>query len=159
MDRSKFCEQFLKRVTQGTFLSNYFKIWPAVSEKKIFLRIFSCLYSARSSHSSEPSLWTHKNFANNFWKGSPKEHSCKIISKSDQRFQMRRFLKNCLKKNLVTIATRVFDGIKFCEHSLKRTSHGTFLPSLVQTGPAVWEENLFKEIVDDGQRTTDTGPP
>ena len=36
IDRSKFCEQFLKRVTQGTFLWNYFKIWPAVSEKKIF---------------------------------------------------------------------------------------------------------------------------
>ena len=36
MDRSKFGKQFLKRVTQGTFLWNYFKIWPAVLEKKIF---------------------------------------------------------------------------------------------------------------------------
>ena len=36
MDGSKFHEQFLKRVTQGIFLWNYFKIWPAVSEKKIF---------------------------------------------------------------------------------------------------------------------------
>ena len=33
IDRSKFCKQFLKRVTQGTFLWNYFKIWPVVSEK------------------------------------------------------------------------------------------------------------------------------
>ena len=38
-----------------------------------------------------------KIFANNFSKGSPKEHSCEIISKSDQRFQ-RRFSKNSLKK-------------------------------------------------------------
>ena len=37
-------EQFLKSVTQGTFLWNYFKIWPVVSEKKIFLRISSCPY-------------------------------------------------------------------------------------------------------------------
>ena len=34
----------------------------------------------------------------------------------------------------------------------------TFSPSLVQIGPAVWEE-MFKEIVDDTQCTTDTSPP
>ena len=137
--RSKFCEQVLKRVTQGIFLWNYFKIWPAVSKKKIiwallhvpilreapinqshvygwikisrtvfekghprnipvklfqnltssfgeedFLRISSCPYSARSPHSPEPCLWMDQNFANNFWKGSPQEHSCEVISKSDQ---------------------------------------------------------------------------
>ena len=36
MDGSKFHEQILKRVTKGTFLWNYFKIWLAVSEKKIY---------------------------------------------------------------------------------------------------------------------------
>ena len=55
------------------------------------------------------------------------------------------------------MATRVFYGIEFCEQSLKRTSQGTFLPSLVQIGPVVWEEKMFKEIVDDGRRTTDNG--
>ena len=55
------------------------------------------------------------------------------------------------------MATRVFDGIKFCEDFLKSTSQGTFLPSLVQTGPAVWEEKMFKEIVDDARRTLDDG--
>ena len=149
MDGSKFCEQFLKRVRQGTFLWNYFKIWPAVSEKKIFyeflhvrivpkapihqshvygrikilrtifekgqarniplklfqnltsgfgekdfLRISSCLYSAKSPHSPEPCLWTDQNFGNKFWKESPKEHVFEIISKSDQRFLRRRFFKN-----------------------------------------------------------------
>ena len=145
MDGSKFCEQVLKRVTEGTFLWNYFKIWPAVSEKKIFLeflhvrivqeapihqshvygwikisqsifekghlrnipvklfqnltsgfgedflRISSCPHSARSLHSQEPCLWMDQNFANNFWKGSPKEQSCEIISKSDQWFRRRSF--------------------------------------------------------------------
>ena len=57
------------------------------------------------------------------------------------------------------MATRVFDGIKFCEHLLKRTSQGTFLPSLVQIGQAVWEEKMFKEIVDNAQQMTDTSPP
>ena len=150
MEGSKLCEQFLKRVTTGTFLWNNFKIWQADLEKKIFLRISSCpyivkeapihqshvfgqikisqtlfekghprnipprlfqnrtsgfeeedflrisscLYTAKSPHSPEPCLWMDQNFANNFWKGSPKEHSCEIISKSDQRFRRRRFFKN-----------------------------------------------------------------
>ena len=59
-----------------------------------FLRISSCPYSARSPHSPEPCLWMDQNFVNNFWKGSPMEHSCEIISKSDQRFRRRRFFKN-----------------------------------------------------------------
>ena len=57
------------------------------------------------------------------------------------------------------MATRVFDGIKFCEQFLKRISEGTFLPSLVQIGPAVWEEKMFKEIIHDARQTTDTSPP
>ena len=50
-------------------------------------------------------------------------------------------------------ATRLFDGIKYCEQFLKRTSQGTLLPSLVQIGPAAWEKKMFKEIVDDARRT------
>ena len=57
------------------------------------------------------------------------------------------------------MATRILDEIKFCEHFFRRTSQGTFLPSLVQIGPAVLEEKMFKEIVDEAQRTLDTSPP
>ena len=53
------------------------------------------------------------------------------------------------------MATRVFDKIQFYEQFLKRTSQRTFLPSLVQIGPAVWEEQLLKEIVDDARQTQD----
>ena len=56
------------------------------------------------------------------------------------------------------MATRVFDGIEFCEQFLKRISQGTFLPSLVQIGPAVWEKKMFKEIVDDRHLTTLKAP-
>ena len=67
--------------------------------------------------------------------------------------------KELLKKkfHFITIATRVFDRIKFCEQILKRTSKGTFLPSFVQIGPVVWEK-MFKEIVDDARQTTDIAP-
>ena len=61
---------------------------------KDFLRISSCPCSTRSPHSPEPCLWKDKNLENTFWKGSPKEHSCEIISKSDEQFQRRRFFKN-----------------------------------------------------------------
>ena len=53
------------------------------------------------------------------------------------------------------MATRVFDGIKFCEQFLKKTSQGIFLPCLVQISPAVWEETMLKEIVDEARRTQD----
>ena len=65
-----------------------------------FLRISSCPYSARSLHSPQTCFLVDQNFVNTLWKGSPKEHSCEIISKSDQRFQRRRFLKNCLKNSI-----------------------------------------------------------
>ena len=55
------------------------------------------------------------------------------------------------------MATRIFNEIKFCEQFLKKTSKETFLPSLVQIGPAVWEEKMLKEIVDDTRRTTHEG--
>ena len=190
---SKFREHFLKRVIQETFLWNYFKIWPAVSETKIFkeflyvpivqeapihqshvygqikisrtifekghlrnipvklfqnltssfeeedfLRISSCPYSARSPHSPQPCFWANQNFADSFWKGSPKEHSCEIISKSDQQFQKRRFLNNCLKNSISLPWQPVFDGIKFCEQILKRTSQGTQHSCQVWSKLAQW---------------------
>ena len=101
LDGSKFCEPFLKRVTQGTYLWNYFKIRPTVPEEEIF--------------------------------------------------------KALLKKlDFVAMATRVFDWTKFCEHFLKSTSYRTFLPSLVQIGPDVWEK-MFTDIVDHARRSTSDG--
>ena len=91
-DRSKFRDQFLKRVTQGTFLWNYFSLTSGFREED-FLRICPCPHSAKSPQSPEPCLLTDQNFTTNFWKGSPKNHSCEIISKSDKEFQ-RRFFKN-----------------------------------------------------------------
>ena len=63
-----------------------------------------------------------------------------------------KIFKELLKKSIL-LATRVLDGIKFCEQFLKRTSQGTFLPSLVQIGSVDWEEEMFKEIDDNTQQT------
>ena len=133
---------------------NYFKIWPAVSEKKILKEFLHVPIVQEAPIHQSHVFGPIKISPTLFWKGSLKEHYCEIISKSDQRFQRRRFLKNCLKNSIfIAMATRVFDGIKFCEQFLKRTSQGTFLPSLVQIGPSVWEEKMFKEIVDNARRT------
>ena len=92
---SKFREQFLKRVTQRTFLGNNSQISPRVSEKKTFLRICLCRYSVKSlPHPWRPCFLTDHNFTYNFKKKSPKEQSCEILSKSDKPSQKRRILKN-----------------------------------------------------------------
>ena len=57
------------------------------------------------------------------------------------------------------MATRVFDGIEFCEQFLKRTSLETFLTSLVQIGPAVWEKILKKLLAMDDQHLTTLKAP
>ena len=60
-----------------------------------FLRISSRPYSEKClPHSQQPCLLTDQTFGNNFWKGSSKEHSCEIISKSDLWFQRKRSFKN-----------------------------------------------------------------
>ena len=114
-------------------------------------RISSCPYSAVSPHSPEQCLWTDQNFVNHFERGHPKNIPVKVFQ---NLFQRRKFFKELLKKvDFVAMATRDFVNIvKLCENFLKRTSQGTFLPSLVQNGPAVWE--MLKEIVDDGHGTT-----
>ena len=90
---SNFHKQFFKRSPKEIPVK-LFQNWTSGFREKDFLRISPCPYSARSTHSPEPCLRTDQNFANNFIKGSPKEHSCEIILKSDQRFQRKRIFKN-----------------------------------------------------------------
>ena len=55
-----------------------------------------------------------------------------------------KIFKELLKKfNLVTMATKVFDGIKFCKHFLKRTSKRNILAKF---GPN-WPSGLGGEDV------------
>ena len=112
-----------------------------------FLRISSCLYSAKSPHSPEPCLGTDHNFANNIWKGSPKEHSCEIILKSDQRFQRRFFMNfffmSILCKNPPFTRAMFMDRSKFHEQFLIRVTQGTFLWNYFKIGPADSEKKIF----------------
>ena len=93
-DRSKCRKQFLKRVTQRTILWNYCKFWLVVSEKKIFSEFLHVRILKKVSPPWRPCFSTDQNFAYNFLKGSPNEHSYEIISKSGKGFQRRRFFKN-----------------------------------------------------------------
>ena len=114
--------------------------------RRFFKNFFMSLYSARSPHSLEPCFWVDQNFANDFWKGSPKEHSCKIISKSDQWFR-RRFFKNffmyiqCKKPPFTRAMFK--DGSKFREQFLKRVTRGIFLWNYFKIWPGVSEKKIF----------------
>ena len=98
--RIKISQTIFEKDHQRNISVKLFQNLTAGFWEEDILRISSCPYSARSPHSAEPWFWTDQNFTNNFWKRSSKEHFCEINSKSDQRFQRRRFLKNCLKNSI-----------------------------------------------------------
>ena len=60
IDGSKFHKHFLKRVTQGTFLRNYFKIWTAVPEKKQAKSLLKKIISSRADNSWPRRSWHFK---------------------------------------------------------------------------------------------------
>ena len=79
---------------RGTFLWNYFEIGPLAWEEMSF-KGFSSFSPVRPF------------CLGNFGRGSPKEHSCKIILKSIHRFRRR-----CLLSKLLTDARRTKTGHK-----------------------------------------------
>ena len=55
-------------------------------------------------------LWTDQNFRKSIWKESPKEHSCEIISKSDQRFRQRKpLIHQCHVYGRIKILRTIFE--------------------------------------------------
>ena len=158
LGRSKFHKQFFKKVHPRNIPVKLFQNLTSSFGEEVFLRISLCPYSARSPHSPEPCLWVDQNFTYNFLKRVTQGTFLGNYFKIGPTVSEKIFKELLKKFNFVAMATRVFDGIKFCEQLLKRTSQGTFLPSLVQIGPAVWEEKMFKEIVDNARRTN-TSPP
>ena len=115
-----------------------------------------CPYSARSPHSPEPCILTDQNFPKNVLKGSPKEHSCEVISESDQGFQ-RRFFKNFFMsvycKHTPNMAIMFFHGSEFRKQILKNTEKKT-LPPLTPRRPCFSTDqnfaNNFKKRVTQG---------
>ena len=68
-DRSKFCKQVFKRVTQSPkehFYEIISKSDQWFQRRRFFLRICSCPYSESSPHSLQPCLMMDQNFSNNF---------------------------------------------------------------------------------------------
>ena len=118
-----------------------------VAFREEFTRIAICLYSASSSHLLMPSLLTDQNFANNFWKGSPIEQSCYIISKFDKQFQRRRILKNFSEVYTVKKASphggHIFRQIKYSQTIFANGHTRNNLVKLFQIWPAVSEKKIF----------------
>ena len=108
-----------------------FQNWASDFREKDFSRISSCPYSARSTHSPEPCLWTYQNFANKFLKGSPKEHSFEFFLNRIGGFREKDFLRisSCSysAKSLSPYGGHVFPQIKFREQILKRVTQRTSL--------------------------------
>ena len=124
--RIKLSRTIMKRVTKENSCEIISKFDQRFQRRffERFFRISLSPYGARSPHSLEPCLWTDQNFENNLLKGSPKEHSCEIISKLDLGFQGRRFLKNFFMsvkcKNLPSMAAIFFDGSQFRERFFEK---------------------------------------
>ena len=78
-----------------------------------------------------PCLLTDQNFANDFWKGSPKEYFYEIISKSGKCFQRRKILKNFSEVHTVKppppMAAMFLDQSQFRKQFLERVTQGTIL--------------------------------
>ena len=140
----KISQQFLKRVTQGTFLWNYFKIWPAVSEK-IFLRISSCPYIVQEAPIHQSHVFGQIKISQTiFEKGHPRVVRCPssvvnnffnifssqtagpIWTKLGRNVPWEVLFKNC-SQNLIPSKTLVAMAMKlnFLGNSLKLFSSGT----------------------------------
>ena len=91
-------EQFWLRVTQETFLYNYFKIHLLVQEKKSFKGLSIALVAI---------LFNRANGLSNFGGQSPKEHSSIIISKLMHWLRRQSRLKLFL---FLALAAILFNG-------------------------------------------------
>ena len=73
--KSIWLEQFLQRVTQGTFLPNYLAITQADNGGKGFLKFG---YFSHFLMPQQPKFYTEWKSLNNFERGPTKEHSCEV---------------------------------------------------------------------------------
>ena len=127
---SKFCEQFLKRVTKGIILWNYFKIWHAVSEEKNFEEFLWSPHNEKSPQAPTPmaAMFFHgSKFRNLFLKRVTQGTILWNYFKIGSAVSEEKIFKEFLKK--FDLVAKVFDGIKFCTQFLKGTTQRTFLPS------------------------------
>ena len=99
-NESKFHKQFLKRVNQGKILWNYFKIWPAVSERKNFEEFLLSLHRAKNL----PPNGGHVLWIKILWTVFKKGHTRNILVKLFQ-ILTSGFFKEFLQVNTVQKAS------------------------------------------------------
>jgi len=96
--------------TRWCYIPNMKALGIVVLDKKIFENCILKTYFLNPW----PTYGTNWNNLNNFGRGPPRDHSCEVWSKSNERFQRRR----CLSKTFTDDARRTTDKYK-----LKRCSN------------------------------------
>ena len=148
IDGSKFHEQVLKRVTQGIFVWNYFKIWQAVSEEKNFSEVHTVQQaSTHGSHVFRQIKISHTIFG----KGNPRNNPAKLFRNLTSSFIEEKFWKISLKstqwKKPPPMVAIFFDGSNIRQQCLKRVTQGTILWNYSEFWPAVSEKKIFYEFL------------
>ena len=140
--RSKFRKQFLKRVTQGTFLWKYFKIRPGVSEKifKEFLHV-SIVQKVSLPNGGHvfPQIKISRTI---FEKGHQRNNPVKLFQNLTSSFRGEEFCEKSLPP-----WGHVFWRIKTLEQFLKRVTLRTILWNYFKIEHAVSEEKIFNEFL------------
>ena len=142
-DRSKFRQQFLKRVTQGTILWNYSIFWQAVLEKKIFNGFLHVRIVQNA-----PILQGHvyswiKILQTIFEKGHPRNNPVKLFQNLTSGFRGEEFWRISVKSTQWKKPPPFFDGSKFLKQISKRVTQGTILWNYSILWPAVSEKKSF----------------
>ena len=151
-DGSKFHEHFLKEVTQGTILWNYFKIQPAVSRAN-FEEFLLSPHSAKKSpppHGGHVFRWIR--FREQFLKRVTQEtilwNYSKFWPAVSEETIFKEFLQVHTAQKASPMVAMFLYRSKFRVQLLKRVTEGTILWNYFKIGPSVSEEKIFKEFLE-----------
>ena len=93
--------------------------------RRRFLKFYYTSYSENNPRPRWPCFLSDQNFFKESKRGSPKEHSCQIIMKSNEPFYRRRFFKFTICHIVETSPSH--GGHVFC-----RSTQGTFMPYYIE---------------------------
>ena len=149
IDGSKFCKQFLKKVTQGTNLWNCFKIWTAVSGKKNFQTFLRVRLVQETPINQSHVYWQIKISRKKFATGHQRNISMKLFQNLTSFFREGDLLRISSCRRIVQVApfTRAMfiDESKFRKQLLKKVAQGTFLWNYFKIWKVVQRRRFFKK--------------
>ena len=149
IDRSKFRKQLLKRVAQGTFLWNYFKIWPVVSEEKNFEEFLWSPHRAKSPPHSGHVFRGIIISRTTFEKGHTRNNLVKLFQILTCNFLENFFLKFlcvCIVQNAPIYQNHVYSRIKLSQTTFEKGHLRKIPVKLFQNLTIAFREDYFLKI-------------